>query len=628
MSPALVLLALAAQQPQDTVVLRPVVVTATRVPISVDAVTAAVTVIYGASLRAAGIRTVADALRQTPAVAVVESGSFGSQTSLFLRGGESDYVKVLVDGVAQNAPGGAFDWSALTTDNVERIEIVRGPVSVLYGSDAVTGVIQIFTRAGRGTARAHADVEAGTHGIRAVRGGLSGGGPALAYSASVSRFETDGIYPFNNQHRHTVVMAGLRVAPDSRTDGALTVRHADRMFHFPTDGTGEPVDSNQFSLERGPTVSLEAGRRLGQGLEVRLSAGLHEAISVFDNQPDSPGDTLGFFGRSRDWMQRLAANARLNWQARPEATVTVGIEAERERLQVTRHNEALFAQLTALAAGSWSVQAGARLDRNERFGSFGTMRLGLARRLGATTRVRAVAGTAFKEPTLIEHYGGFGTVGNPNLQPERSRSWEVGVEREVAAHRVTVGLTYFAQRFHDLIEFTFTPVPPDTVNYSNIAGASANGLEATLHATLSAALAVTASYTYLRTRVTNTGFDSTTDATFAPGRPLLRRPAHTATFSLTRSLGTRGSARLDVQHVGDREDRDFATFPFRRVTLAPYTRVDAAARYIVRSARGTWPGLAAHVRIENLFDAPYEEIRNFPARRRVVRLGGEVHWGL
>src|SRR5207245_1876960 len=142
--------ALTAQEPRDTVILTPVVVTATRIPTPADAVTAAVTVISGAELRAQGIRTVLDALRDVPAAAVVQTGSFGGVTSLFLRGGQSKYVKVLVDGVPVNDPGGAFDFAHLTTDNVERIEVLRGPASVLYGSDAVTGVVQIFTRRGVG----------------------------------------------------------------------------------------------------------------------------------------------------------------------------------------------------------------------------------------------------------------------------------------------------------------------------------------------------------------------------------------------------------------------------------------------------------------------------------------------
>ena len=136
--------AIAGQTPHDTVELNPVVVTATRIPTPVGEVPIAVTVLSGVHLQERGIRTVADALRSVPGASVVTTDAYGSVTSLFLRGGQSSYVKVLIDGVPQNAPGGFYDFANLTTDNVERIEVVRGPASVLYGSDAVTGVVQLF----------------------------------------------------------------------------------------------------------------------------------------------------------------------------------------------------------------------------------------------------------------------------------------------------------------------------------------------------------------------------------------------------------------------------------------------------------------------------------------------------
>src|SRR5207249_7759284 len=164
MNMALLVLAFTLQQPQDTVVLKPIVVTATRVPVAADLVASAVTVLRGADLVAQGIRTVADALQTVPGAHIVETGSYGGQTSLFMRGGESDYVKVLLDGVPLNDAGGGIDLAHLTTDNVDRIEVVRGPVSVLYGSDAVTGVVQIFTRRGEGqTPRVGAELQAGTY---------------------------------------------------------------------------------------------------------------------------------------------------------------------------------------------------------------------------------------------------------------------------------------------------------------------------------------------------------------------------------------------------------------------------------------------------------------------------------
>jgi len=193
MTAALLLLALAVQ---DTVVLKPVVVTATRVPTPADAVTAAVTVISGASLRERGVRTVAEALRDVPGAAVVETGPSGSITSLFLRGGESDYVKVLLDGVPLNQPGGAFDFAHLTTDQVDRIEVVRGPTSVLYGSDAMTGVIQIFTKSGSGPAALGARLVRGSGGTTQSSIDVSGvlGGGRLGYALGASHFGAQGLY--------------------------------------------------------------------------------------------------------------------------------------------------------------------------------------------------------------------------------------------------------------------------------------------------------------------------------------------------------------------------------------------------------------------------------------------------
>jgi len=251
MNVTLLVFALAVQQPQDTVVLKPVVVTATRTPVAADLVASAVTVLRGVDLVAQGVRTVADALETVPGVHIVETGSMGGQTSLFMRGGESDYVKVLLDGVPLNQAGGGIDLANLTTDNVDRIEVVRGPVSVLYGSDAVTGVVQIFTRTGQSrTPRVGADVRAGTYGSLNGAVDVVGGTAIAGYAARVSRFSSDGLYPYNNQYRNSVVNARLRVQPDARTDASLTYRYGDDLYHFPTDGTGAPVDSNQRAAER------------------------------------------------------------------------------------------------------------------------------------------------------------------------------------------------------------------------------------------------------------------------------------------------------------------------------------------------------------------------------------------
>jgi vitamin B12 transporter len=624
MNVAVLVLALTVQQPQDTIVLKPVVVTATRVPVAADLVASAVTVLRGADLVAQGIRTVAQALETVPGSHVVETGSFGGQTSLFMRGGESDYTKVLLDGVPLNQAGGTIDLAHLTTDNVDRIEIVRGPVSVLYGTDAVTGVVQIFTRTGQGPARLGADLHAGTHGSAEGALDMAGGNRTINYSARVSRFSSDGLYPYNNQYRNSVVSARVRVAPDARTDASLTYRYGDDIYHFPTDGRGAPADSNQRSAERGPLVSLSVGRVLGQHLDARVTAGVKEARLFYNDEPDSPGEDGAFW--SRDYVRRATTSALLNWRA-GEAFVTGGIEYEDQRQRGTsefsasfgtfpdsirahRHNTGYFTQ-AIIPAGRVAVTLGSRLDDNSQFGTHATYRGGVVYRLDQA-RLRVSVGTGFKEPTFFENFARGVAVGNPNLKPERSLSWEVGVERGAVA------VTYFNQRFRDLIEYSSTRLGPDSVNYFNVGDAIADGVEASLDQQVTARVVFSAKYTYLHTRVQQSGSPGDPDGLFVPGKPLIRRPAHTFAPQLAATLGAQARLTLGARWVGKRDDLDFSRAAGqRRVAMRPYTRLNAAAEY----GRGS---LLLSGRVENLLDDRAEELPGFRDRGRTVLLGVRI----
>jgi len=384
-------LVLHAQEPVDTARLGPIVVTADRLPIPAAAVPAAVTVLSGAALRAQGIRTVADALRTVPGATVVASGSFGAQTSLFVRGGESDYVKVLIDGVPQNQPGGAYDFAHLTLDGVDRIEVVRGPVSVLYGSDAVAGVVQIFTRPGTGAPRPSAALRAGTFGTTEVSAGLDGGGPAFGYALNFSRFGTDGIYPVNNRYRNVVVSGRLAWRTDLLGDLGLSLRFGDDVFHYPTDGAGNIVDTNQRQTTRSPSVGLDAGRFLSSRLEVRVNAAYHEDEVRFDDEPDDSLDTGPFASyHSRDRIRRVSLGGRYNLHVGSGTILTGGAEVEWQRqrgttLDTARRTGAVYAQAVAGLDRAISITAGARLEDNEQFGAHATGRAG---RRGASRRGR------------------------------------------------------------------------------------------------------------------------------------------------------------------------------------------------------------------------------------------------
>lgn len=627
MNVTLLVLAIALQQPQDTVVLKAVVVTATRVPVAAELVASAVTVLRGADLVAQGVRTVADALEMVSGVHIVATGSVGGQTSLFMRGGQSNYVKVLLDGVALNQAGGGIDLANLTTDNVDRIEIVRGPASVLYGSDAMTGVVQIFTRGGggsTGTPRLGAELRAGTYGSTDGAIDLLGGTPRVGYAARVSRFSSDGLYPYNNQYRNSVVNARVELRPDPRTAVSLAYRYGDDVYHFPTNGTGAPVDSNQRAAERGPLFSVSASRRFATHLDARISAGLKEARLLYDNPPDSSGDVTFW---SRDWVRRATTSALLDWNSGAGTSLTWGIEYEDERqrgtsefsasygtfpdsVRVQRNTTGYFTQ-AVIAAGRAALTLGARLDDNSQFGTHATYRGGLVYRLAAGVRLRASVGTGFKEPTFYENFAHGFVTGNPGLDPERSRSWEIGIERGGLA------LTYFNQRFRDLIEYNPAP-PAGQPNYFNVDGAVAAGVEAEASTVLSRSITGSLRYTYLHTRVVESGSPSDPDGLFVPGKPLIRRPAHTLAPQLTAIWGgDRGRLTVGALWVGKRDDLDFG-LPVgqRRVAVPPYTRVNVSAQYALERGRIVLTGSAA-----NLFNDHRQDLPGFRVLGRTIFLG-------
>jgi vitamin B12 transporter len=277
----------------------------------------------------------------------------------------------------------------------------------------------------------------------------------------------------------------------------------------------------------------------------------------------------------------------------------------------TRSTRALFVQWLGGIGRPVSVNLGGRLEDNQQFGTFATWRGGVAWRLDGATRLRAAAGTGFKEPTFFETYATGFVSGNPDLRPERTFSWEAGIEHAVPGTSLSLAVTYFDQRFRDLVVFDFTQTP----NYVNIAAAQATGAEVAADWALGTGVVASLAYTYLDTRV----LDGGGDPTFETGKRLLRRPTNAATLRATSRLGTRGTATLGVRFTGDRDDLDFETLS--RVTLHPYTRVQAAVEYTVLQGRGAAPAITLQVQGENLFADNGRDIANFPVRGRTLFFG-------
>ena len=630
------------QAVQEPIALEGLVVTANRRPAPAWTAAVRTTVIEGEVLEQAGIEYVADALRQVASLAVVRTGSFGATTSAFLRGGESDHVLVLVDGVRVNEPGGRFDFGSMTVDGIERIEIVRGPVSALYGSDAVSGVVHVLTRRGRGAPAANLSFRAGSFGTRQWRGGASGGAGLLSWSFSLGRTDTDGILDFNNAHRSTTATGRVQVRPDARSDVALSLRQESRRFHFPTDGSGALVDRNAYTFGDALAAAVDAGRTWTDAFETRLALTLHDWDSGADDAPDGPADTLGLFGsESLADGRRAAADARAIWRFSGASALAAGAELEQQSVRgfsrsLSQHgadaqsqaherwNRAAYVQVDGVR-GAVALNGGVRVEDNERHGTAATWRIGVVwRSASAATRLHASAGTAIKEPTFAESFGSAWAVGNPDLEPESSTGFAAGLDQRIGG-RTTVSLTAFAQDYGNLIQYAFAPPVQGGPNFHNVARARSRGLEVEAEAGFGP-LRVGGAYTWLRTRVDDSGFDEGPAATFVDGQRLLRRPEHAFAANASLAAWERLALDMSLRRTGARDDRDFAAWPATPVVLPAHVVVDVGGSLRLAGG-GARPAFELTVRAENLLDADYEEAWGFPAPGLGLYVGGKVAAG-
>jgi vitamin B12 transporter len=598
---------------RDTARTAPVVVTATRSPLAAERTPSSVSVITGEELRREGIATVADALRQVPGLALAQTGSYGGTTSLFIRGGESKYTKVLIDGVPVNDAGGAYDFASLTTDNVDRIEIVRGPASVLYGSDAVAGVVQLFTRAGSARPRAELSARGGQVGSYDVDGAVRGSADVMTYSLGAARHGTNGFQAFNSGYLNNVA-SGLFTVVQGAGDARLSFRYSDLAFHFPTDGSGQVVDSNAVRYDDRLTLGLDAGYRFVPAAEVRLALTSNDQHGLTDNQPDSPGDVGGYYYTTADRSHRRGADLRLNLELPASTRLTVGGQVEHQWQEAattssfgdtpadphTRRTSGGYAQLLYAPGEPFTLALGGRYEHNEQFGDFRTYRTAATARIAAGTRIRASLGTAFREPTFIENFGGAYVIGNPALKPEHALSADLGVEQDVG-ESVTLGATWFSNSFRDIIDYKYSATEP---NYFNVARTRARGAELEARIALPAGFRADAAFTYLDTRVIDPGTSTTATATFAPGAHLLRRPMHVLDVGAGYHVPL-GGLELRVLRVGTREDNYYAPdFTVSHVTLPAYARVDLSGEIALAPAPRP---VTATLRVENLFDAHYTD---------------------
>ena len=640
----LILAPLGLLRAQDsTTTLGTVVVTASKSPAEKAKLSQSVTTITGDELKARGIARISDALRVVPGAAVVQNGSTGSVNTMFLRGGESRYTKVLIDGVAVNSSGGFFDFSHLTTDNIDRIEIVRGPAGVVHGADAMSGVIQIFTKQGRGPASLSASARGGTYGTREAAVEASGATGRARYSVGGSSRSTDGIFDFNNQYYNGTLSGSFGVSPREGTDILLSTRYGAAEYHYPTDYTGAPIDSSAYRVQHRLTVGLGGSSRISDVIAARVRLATNEVSDLTELM------MLQFSSMEIVKSSQLARNKRRSAEAgltfalpgasRLDAGLEYIYESERSSDTETpiggsatptssfiadRNTKAAYAELTSDVARATVTLAG-RVDDNSEYDSHATYRIGVSVPVGAATRFRASVSSAFNAPAFNQIRPTLFTIGSPSLKPERGMSWEIGAEQSLSDRRVVIAGALFRQRFMDMIQFVSGGPPSFLGSFANLTEAESNGVEGELTLRPTAEWTATAAYTLAEPRVKRVSAEYQGD--LRPGDALIRRPTHSgsATVSWARKATSFSTSAI---YVGERPDLDFTQFPSPAVTLPSYVRFDVAGDSELFRFAGGRSAIALTLRVENLLNREYEDVYNFRTPGRTILMGARYSGSL
>jgi vitamin B12 transporter len=589
--------ALSAQQPAPapaaSKVDTDVVVTAEAAPEPSETLGAAATVIDASEIARTKATTVLDLLRTVPGLDVVQSGGPGGVTSLFLRGTSSTQTLVLVDGVPLNSPYfGGTDLSAVSTANVERIEVVRGPFSALYGSEAIGGVVRIFTkRAAAAGVSGHASLAFGNADGAEGLGEFGFSEGALSGTFGFRRTLFSGDQP-NEFFSGTTLSGSLTAQIGEGASAGVVVRRETGRTGVPTDGaTPTPQRSTT-----GDTTTLEVP------LSFSLSKNLLLEASVrYVRDTPSYADPESSFSWSSTDARRAGGRAALTgtWGAQ---RLAAGVDFERTQVSnesnfgvaldgATARTFAVFAEDRIAIDGERLVAtAGVRWDDASSYGSALSPRVTAAWRVLPSLKLRAAAGSAFRAPSLGELY--YPYSGNPDLQPERSTSWELGAEQTLAPG-VVAEATAFWNDIRDLIQYD-----AQTFTNQNVGHARTRGVEAAVRTAVGERAFLRAAYTYL-------------DAEDLDAHePLIRRPRHRASLTAGSGIGAGGSWSVTGMWVGARPDRSSADFT-TPVEEPSYLRVDAA----MTLPPVVW-ALSPWIRVTNLLGREYAEVNGFPAPGR------------
>ena len=597
-----------------------ITVTANRIETSVKETASSVSVITREELEKLQKRTVYEALKEVVGLNTIQNGPTGSSASVSIRGANSEHTKVLLDGVEMNdpiSPSRSFNLGHLLIENIERIEIIRGPQSTLYGSDAMGGVINIITRQRQGKPRFNLSTQGGSFNTLTENAGISGSIESFSYSMGISHFRTDGFSAASDQYEGNHEKDGYKNLSIFGKAGLSLRKNISLDFSFRTCKTNSDIDSfggpngdDPNHTENNRSLILNSNFR-ALFLQNRWETKLSLAYIDYSRSYDNPYDELHPF--SSDDSLYKSSLAKLDWQnnffTHDTNTITAGLEFTHEQGESEYHSlgiwgpsENIFPLQTASRIGAYIQDRinissrffstfGARLDNHSKAGIAFTFRIAPAIFFAKTgTKLKATLGTGFKAPSLYQLYAPttiWGPVGNQELNPEKSTAWDAGIEQNLFRNHLSLGLTIFSNRFQNLIDFDYLH------GYLNIGKASTQGLEFICKAHPKENLLLSASYTRMEAR------DDVT------GKNLLRRPKDKFSAQLNFNLLEKADMTITVLYVGKREDTFFSGFTSSRVTMESYTLLNATvASDIFRHTR-------VFIRFDNILNKRYEVIKGY-----------------
>jgi len=613
-----------------------ILVTATRTETPTSLLGNSVSILTREEIEAQHATHVLELLRNTPGMNIVQTGGSGGTTSIFLRGSNSNYTKVYLDGIPLNQPGGTVDLSALSTAGVERIEIVRGPQSALYGSDAIGGVVQIFTRKKSEGAGKHPVVdftlEGGSHHTGSVAASVGGAHRGFTYAteflqSSTRNQDANGYLRRQSFSTHF----GYVIRPGSTLDFYGRTERGRHGLPGPT--AFGPADLDAYTRRRDYALGAVWQHDFSSAWRQRLSYSQAYTNDLSENPIDSgcflpqyQGQTAAYPYCDYPYSSPIAAFRRtLNYQNDlflSGHAISLGLEIEDERgdvesTSVHRINHGYYLQDQFLLLPRLAITGGVRLEKNESFGFAAVPRISAAyllrggSGLWGMSRAKFNYGLGIKEPSFLESFSrNFYYRGNADLQAEKSQSYEIGFEQDLAGDRIRLENNLFLNRFRNQIALqTVDPMTYEAA-FFNIGRSQAWGWESVATARPIHSLQLSGGYTYLNTRV----IDSTSpyNPLYRSGAPLLRRPAHSGSLQALWNLD-KWTLQTDWNLLGRRADGDF--YGLGLTSIGRSSRWDASVSYRCR------PDVEVYTVVENLANRRYFEVLGYNAPRLQVRAG-------